>query len=146
MGPILNTVIGAGIKLACNLINSWLEQKRQDQMMLAARDSELVKAMLDNQLKQASDPFVQMTRRILFLMITSTLCYLMLFYAMNPHVQYDIIVPKNSSGVTGGFFSWLLGSTRDYDVVTLTGGLLLSSFMDLCFMVVGFYAVPSKKR
>ena len=146
MGPVLNTIIGAGIKLACNLINAWLEQKRQDQMMLAARDSEVVKAMLDNQIQQASDPFVKMTRRILFLMITGTLCYLMIFYALNPQVSYDIIVPKNASGTTGGFFSWLLGSTRDYDVVTLTGGLLLSSFMDLCFMVVGFYAVPSKRR
>ena len=27
MGPILNTILGAGIKLACNLINAWLEQK-----------------------------------------------------------------------------------------------------------------------
>ena len=146
MGPVINTIIGAGIKLACNLINAWLEQKRQDQMMLAARDSAIVKAMLDNQIQQASEPFVKMTRRVLFLMITGTLCYLMIFYALNPQVSYDIIVPKNSNGFTGGFFSCLLGSTRDYDVVTLTGGLLLSSFMDLCFMVVGFYAVPSKRR
>jgi len=29
--------------------------------------------------------------------------------------------------------------------VQLTGGLMLASFMDLCFMVIGFYAIPSKK-
>lgn len=146
MGPVLNTIIGAGIKLLCNLLNHWLEQKRQDQLLLAARDSEVVHALLKNQLAQASDPFVKVTRRILFLSITLTLCYLMIFYALNPTITYDIIVPKNSDGSTGGFFNWIIGSSRDYDVVRMTGGLLLTSFMDLCFMVVGFYAIPSKRR
>jgi hypothetical protein len=145
MGPVLNTIIGAGIKLLCNILNHWIEQKRQDQLLLAARDSEIIHALLKNQLAQASDPFVKVTRRILFLSITLTLCYLMIFYALNPGVTYDIIVPKNSDGSTGGFFTWIVGS-RDYDVVRMTGGLLLTSFMDLCFMVVGFYAIPSKRR
>ena len=144
MGPVLNTIIGAGIKLGCNLINAWLEQKRQDQLMLAARDTQMLQAMMDNQLKQASDPFVKMTRRVLFLTITFTLCFLMIYYAMNPSITYDVIVPRGD-GYTGGFFSWIVGS-REWDVVRLTGGLLLSSFMDLCFMVIGFYAIPSKKR
>ena len=144
MGPVINTVIGAGIKMVCNLINAWLEQKRQDQMLLAARDSEIVRAMLENQIKQASDPFVKVTRRVLFMSITFTLCFLMIFYALNPNITYDVIVPRGE-GYTGGLFSWVVGS-REWDVVQMTGGLLLTSFMDLCFMVVGFYAIPSKRR
>ena len=144
MGPILNTVLGAGIKLACNLINSWLEQKRQDQMMLAARDSSMLDAMIRGQQAQASDPFVKTTRRILFMSITFTMCYLMLYYAHNPTISYDIIVPRGD-GARWGLFSWFFGG-KEWDVVTLTGGLMLSSFIDLCFMVVGFYAIPSKKR
>jgi hypothetical protein len=144
MGPILNTIIGAGIKLGCNLINSWLEQKRQDQMILAARDNEMLQAMIDNQAKQASDPFVKITRRVLFMSITFTMCYLMIFYAHNPDISYEIIVPKGENA-RWGFFSWIMGG-KDWEVVNLTGGLMLSSFMDLCFMVVGFYAIPSKRR
>ena len=144
MGPILNTIIGAGIKLGCNLINAWLEQKRQDQMILAARDNDMLQAMIDNQAKQASDPFVKITRRILFMSITFTMCYLMIFYAHNPDISYEIIVPKGENS-RWGFFSWILGG-KDWEVVNLTGGLMLSSFMDLCFMVVGFYAIPSKRR
>lgn len=144
MGPILNTIIGAGIKLGCNLINSWLEQKRQDQMILAARDNAMLQAMIDNQAKQASDPFVKITRRVLFMSITFTMCYLMIFYAHNPDISYEIIVPKGENA-RWGFFSWILGG-KEWEVVQLTGGLMLSSFMDLCFMVVGFYAIPSKKR
>jgi hypothetical protein len=144
MGPILNTILGAGIKLGANLVNAWLEQKRQDQMMLAARDEKMMEAMLENQLQQAKDPFVKITRRILFMSLTFTLCYLMIFYAMNPSISYDVIVPRGD-GARWGFFSWIIGG-KDYEVVTLTGGLLLMSFMDLCFMVVGFYAIPSKRR
>lgn len=144
MGPILNTILGAGIKLACNLINAWLEQKRQDQIMLAARDQAMMDAIFKNQQEQAKDPFVKITRRVLFMSITFTMCYLMIYYAHNPGITYDIIVP-NGDGSKWGFLSWITGG-KDWSVVKLTGGLLLSSFMDLCFMVVGFYAVPSKSR
>lgn len=144
MGPILNTIIGAGIKLGVNLINSWLAQKRQDQMLLAARNDKMLDALLDNQRTQASDPFVQMTRRILFMSITFTLCFLMIYYATNPQITYDVIVPKGESA-RWGILSWIFGG-KDWELVQMTGGLLLTSFFDLCFMVIGFYAVPSKSR
>ena len=144
MGPILNTILGAGIKLACNLINAWLEQKRQDQMMLAARDNQMVEALLKNQYNRAQDDFVKVTRRILFMSITFTMCFLMIYYALNPDISYTLIVPKGESGGLG-FFSWIFGG-KDWEIVELTGGLMLASFMDLCFMVVGFYAIPSKKK
>tara|TARA_R110002051_G_scaffold152515_1_gene225116 strand:+ start:52 stop:486 length:435 start_codon:yes stop_codon:yes gene_type:complete len=144
VGPIINTIIGASIKLGSIIITNWLEQKRQDQLMLGARDSAMMQAILDNQIQQAKDPFVKVTRRILFLIITFTMCYLMVYYAHNPQITYDVIVPKGD-GARWGFFSWVFGG-EEWKVVQLTGGLMLSSFMDLCFMVVGFYAIPSKRR
>ena len=144
MGPILNTIIGAGIKLGANLINFWLDQKRQDQLALASRDTEMMKALIKSQEAQAKDPFVKVTRRMLFLSITFTMCFLMIYYALNPHISYNVIVPKGD-GAKWGFFSWILGG-EEWRVVQMTGGLMLASFMDLCFMVVGFYAIPSKRR
>ena len=113
-------------------------------MLLAARDQAMLDALIHNQTAQAKDPFVKVTRRILFMSITFTMCYLMLYYAHNPEISYDVIVPKGE-GAKWGFFSWIVGG-EDWKVVKLTGGLMLSSFMDLCFMVVGFYAIPSRKR
>jgi hypothetical protein len=144
MGPILNTIIGAGIKLACNLINAWLEQKRQDQLALAARDEKMLDALIASQSENAKDPFVKVTRRILFMSITFTMCFLMIYYAMNPNITYNLIVPKGDNA-KWGFFSWIFGG-KDWEIVQMTGGLMLASFMDLCFMVVGFYAIPSKRR
>lgn len=142
-GSIMNTVIGAGIKVGANLINYWLEQKRQDQMMLAARDAEMLKAMIDGQNKRADDPFVKVTRRILFMAITFTMCFLMIYYAMNPHITYDVLMPRGDNAKFG-LFTWIFGGT-DWVQVELTGGLMLASFMDLCFMVIGFYAIPTRK-
>jgi hypothetical protein len=113
-------------------------------MILAARDSEMLAALINNQQSQASDSFVKITRRVLFMSITFTMCYLMIYYAHNPDIKYDLIVPKGE-GAKFGFLSWLFGA-KDWEVVSLTGGLMLSSFMDLCFMVIGFYAIPSKHR
>ena len=144
MGPVINTIIGAGIKLGANLINFWLEQKKQDQLALAARDEKMLDALIKSQNSQAKDPFVKVTRRILFMSITFTMCFLMIFYAMNPHISYDVIVPKGDNA-KWGIGSWVFGGT-DWVQTRLTGGLMLSSFIDLCFMVVGFYAIPSKRK
>jgi len=144
MGPILNTILGAGIKLVCNMINSWLEQKRQDQLALAARDDKMLEALISSHKNNSSDPFVKITRRVLFMSITFTMCFLMIYYAMNPNITYNVIVPKGD-GASLGFFSWIFGA-KDWEMVQMTGGLMLASFMDLCFMVVGFYAIPSRKR
>jgi hypothetical protein len=99
--------------------------------------------MMEQHSKQSSDHFVKVSRRILFMGITFTMCYLMIFYAHNPDISYQIVVPKGE-GYRSGFFNWFIGS-KEWEIVELTGGLMLSSFMDLCFMVIGFYAMPSKK-
>ncbi len=140
---IINTAIGAGLKLGAVMINAWLDNKKQTQMLLAARDHNMIQAIVSNQREQANNPFVQVTRRVLFLMITLTLCYLMIYYAMNPGIQYDVLMPIGENGSTG-LFGWVFGY-KSYEVVRMTGGLLLMNFMDLAFMIIGFYAVPSNK-
>ena len=79
MGAILNTILGAAIKLGCNLINAWLEHRQQNQLLMAARDKSIIDAVLKNQQEQANDPFVKITRRILFMSITFTMCFLMVY-------------------------------------------------------------------
>tara|TARA_R110002167_G_scaffold116467_5_gene291592 strand:- start:693 stop:1130 length:438 start_codon:yes stop_codon:yes gene_type:complete len=143
-GAIVSAALGAGFKLLVNVVNYWLEHKKQNQLLLAARDEKVIEAILNNQIQQASDPFVKVTRRVLFMTITFTMCYLMIFYALNPHITYDVIVPRGESAKMG-FMSWFTGGD-DWVIVKLSGGLLLTSFMDLCFMIVGFYAVPSRMR
>lgn len=141
-GSVLNTVLGAGIKLAANLINAWIEQKMVDRQLMAARDDKIMQMIADSQKETRSDPFVKTTRRMLFMALTATYCYLMIFYALNPDISYTIVKPSDS---TGGIIGWFFGDA-EWVTFELTGGLLLASFVDLMFMVIGFYAIPSSKR
>jgi len=86
-GSVLNTIIGAGIKLGANLINAWIEQRMVDRQLMAARDDKIMQMIADSQKETRSDPFVKTTRRMLFMALTGTYCYLMIFYALNPDIS-----------------------------------------------------------
>lgn len=141
-GSIINTLIGAGVKIGANLINAWIEQRMVDRKLMAARDENILRLIADSQKETRSDPFVKTTRRMLFMALTATYCYLMIFYAINPDISYTVVKPANSSG---GILTWFFGDA-EWVTFELTGGLLLASFVDLMFMVIGFYAIPSSKR
>ena len=68
----MSAALGAGLKLLVNVVNHWLEQKKQNMLLMAARDDKVIDAVLNNQIQQASDPFVKVTRRVLFMSITFT--------------------------------------------------------------------------
>jgi hypothetical protein len=141
-GSVFNTILGAGIKLLANIVNAWIEQKMVDRQLMAARDEKFMQLIADSQKETRSDPFVKTTRRMLFMALTATYCYLMIFYAINPDISYTVVKPADS---TGGILSWFFGDV-EWVTFELTGGLLLASFVDLMFMVIGFYAIPSSKR
>ena len=51
-GSVLNTLIGAGIKLGANVINAWIEQRMVDRQLMAARDEDFI-ALFQKQLMEA---------------------------------------------------------------------------------------------
>ena len=48
-GPILNTMIGAGIKLGANVVNGWLASREEQQRIIAARDKQMFDAAVQQQ-------------------------------------------------------------------------------------------------
>jgi len=141
-GPITNVLLGAAIKCVPLLISTIAAFFSRNQELVANQDTSRVEASIENQKDQAGDAFVKLTRRILFLYVALTYCYLQFYYAFNPHIQYDVLIPKNSGWGLIGMFT----GKSDYEVVTLTGGLLLMAFNDLMYVVTGFFAVPSSRR
>lgn len=143
--PVITAIIGAIIKMLANYVNSRIEQKKYDRMYMISRDNETLDMLSRHYNSTVTDPFVKTTRRILFLMVTFTMCFLMIYYALNPNISYTILVP-NETSTSVGLLSWLFPvSNHDQITVQLTGGLMLSSFMDICFMIIGFYAIPGRR-
>jgi hypothetical protein len=137
---VTNIAVGAGIKLVSNIVNGWIERKGAADRNSALKDAEVRKVQAEIARENAKDPFVQLTRRVLFCMLTATYCYMVIYYGKNPHISFDIIVPKKD--LSGGIMSFLFGSGKEFHVVTISGGLLLHSFTEIMSTIVGFYAVP----
>ena len=146
MGAVTNVAIGAGIKLGVNVVNQFLAAKREERQMLHAKDAQQLKAHQDFVNQQAKDPFVKVTRRLLFIMLTGTYCFLLVYYALRPDIEYQVLVPLANG--ESSIISWLLGSRArpDMEPITLSGGLLLWQFQHVIQLIIGFYCVPSKAR
>ena len=146
IGAVTNVAIGAGIKLGVNVVNQYLAGKREERQLLHARSDNQLKAHQEFVTAQAKDPFVKVTRRMLFFMLTGTYCWLLIYYALKPDISYEVLVPMTSG--EGGIFSWILGARGKigYQPVTMTGGLLLWQFQHIIQLIIGFYCVPSKAR
>lgn len=146
VGAVANVAIGAGIKLGVNVVNQFLAQKREERQMLHARDAQQLQAHQQFVSEQAKDPFVKATRRMLFFMLTGTYCFLLIYYALRPDIEYQVLVPR--SGGEGSILAWILGSSPKVNVepITLSGGLLLWQFQHVIQLIIGFYCVPSKAR
>jgi len=137
-GPILSTLLGAGLKLVSNLVLGFIESKQQKEA--ASREFDEHKLNAIKALQSSTFSLSKYIRPVVTIALVGTYCYLMIYYAWHPDIEYSVMVPKEP-----GIFAWIFGSKEQIQQ-TLTGGLMLASFVDLIFMVAGFYYMPSKRR
>lgn len=137
-GPIISTLMGAGLKLVSNLVLGFIESRQQKEAASREFDSNKLKAI--QSLQGTAFSLSKYIRPFVTVAFVGTYCYLMVYYAHNSEIEYSVMVPKEP-----GIFAWIWGSKEQVQQ-TLTGGLMLASFVDLVFMVAGFYYMPSKRR
>jgi hypothetical protein len=140
MGPVVSTLIGAGVKLGANIVNSWLNSKDRQQELVAAERAKLIDEQTKLVMANAKDPFVQMSRRVLFMSLTFTFCWLIIYFATRPDIDWMV---STGEGGKLSLFSFIFGAKSG---TIHAGALLVTSFVDLMFMVIGFYAIRSNKK
>lgn len=140
MGPVVSTLMGAGVKLGANVVNSWLASRARQQELLAADRARVLEQQTKLIEKTASDPFVQFSRRVLFMALTFTFCWLIIYFATRPDVDWMV---ATGDGGKLSLFSYIFGSKAG---TVHAGALLVTSFIDLMFMVIGFYAIKSNRK
>lgn len=129
-------VLGSVLKMVSNYINHSMQQKTERQQHDNAQDAEILKARIALAKENNKDIWGKVSRTAIFIMIIGTFCYLMIHYAMHPEIQYEILVPGKEH-----FFN-----PSGWKVFKLSGGFLAWQCVELCFLVVGFFCVPSKRR
>jgi hypothetical protein len=140
MGPVFSTLLGAGVKLSANIVNSWLAGRARQQELLAADRARVLEQQTKLIEKTASDPFVRFSRRVLFMALTFTFCWLILYFATRPDIDWMV---TTGDGGRLSLFSYIFGSKSG---TVHAGALLVTSFIDLMFMVIGFYAIKSNRK
>lgn len=140
-GPAGNILLGAVTKLVVVIVINIFDLIFKGQENSHSQDKATQEALAENQRAQASDPFVKFSRRILFLYLVLTYCYMAMFYHYNPDIAYDILLPKSGGGIFGMF-----SGSADYQVIRITGGYHVAVFNEVVLTVLGFFVVQSSKR
>ena len=135
-GPIGATVLGALLKV----FNSWVQGRMERQQMEAARDKQILSVWSRAQRAVQNDPYSKRTRRWVFWMLVGTYCFVFGWFTVHPEMPIVTI-----GGHTGGLLMAMFGGGTD-KLITITGGHVVIAGLELIFMVVGFFAMPSRRR
>ena len=139
---IENFLLGAGSKLVANLVNNWMANQaeaRRSAELRAIQDHQVIMAHA-NLAKENNKGFIsQLTRGVIYIMITVAFCYMGYYGIHNPDA-HDVLVP-----VRHGFLSKLFDKA-DIVRVQINGSVLLYQWWELMQMILGAFVIPSRKR
>lgn len=133
MSMFLSFITGSGLKIIAGLISGFVKLKREEKLLLLNADVERMKALYGGEIK--SNPFADWTRRFLAIMISGTLCGIVVYLMIaRPDQVFTIAVDKDPSWLWSMFF----GSTNKGTLV-LSAGALLWEFVNFVALIAGFY-------
>lgn len=135
-GPAGATALGAVLKL----VNTWLQGRIEKAQAEAARDEKILQVWAEAQKAISLDKFSKWTRRGVFWMLVGTYCFVFVWFTLYPETPIITVGGHHPGWLTGIF-----GGGTD-KLITLTGGHVVVAGLELIFMVVGFFAMPSRRR
>lgn len=135
-GPVGATAAGACLKL----LNTWVQGKIEKQQMEAAREEKILNTWAKSQIAITKDRQSKTTRRWVFWMLTATYCFVFVWFTIFPETTIITLGGHSSGWITSIFGG---GIEKPY---TVTGGHIVVAGLELIFMVVGFFALPSRRR
>lgn len=134
MNLLLSFITGGALKIIAGLVSSFLQQRREEKLLLLNANTDRMKALYGGELKVSK--FRDWTRRFLAIMITGTMCFLIAYVVMfKSDLVSTIQVPKTTSLI----IRLLLGGTNTGTITVSVTSLLLIHFPQLVSGICGFY-------
>lgn len=134
MSMFLSFITGGALKILAGLVSGYIRLRREERLLIINADINKMKILYGGEEAQV-DTHRDWTRRFLAILISSTLCgilvYLMVF---RPEMQFKIAVGKQTSWI----MDFIFGSV-DKGVLTLSAGALLWEFVNFVSLICGFY-------
>ena len=134
MSLIMSFITGGALKIIAGLVSGFLQQRREEKLLLLQADVNRMKALYGGELK--INKFRDWTRRFLAIMITGTMCFLISYVVMfKSDLASTIQVPKTTSWL----IKLLWGGTDTGTLTISVTSLLLLHFPNLVSGICGFY-------
>ena len=139
---IENFLMGSGVKIVGNLINSWMANSAEDKRNDRLRDAEAIKANVELIKITQKDWISKTSRALIFLMLTSAWCWMGISQVVSGEQmqEYTALVPQ-SSGWLSRFFN-----QTELTTVKVTGPSFIYQWWQIMEMMMGAFVVPSHKR
>jgi len=134
MSLIMSFITGGALKIIAGLVSGFLQQRREEKLLLLQADVNRMKALYGGELK--INKFRDWTRRFFAIMITGTMCFLISYVVMfKSDLASTIQVPKTTSWL----IKLLWGGTDTGTLTISVTSLLLLHFPNLVSGICGFY-------
>ena len=129
-------VMGAGIKLASTALTGYLHNKNEEIRARNKIDEKLLDAEVELAKMNNKDPLGKINKFAIFMCLTLTFCFVVVWQVLNPGNEYSAIIPTN-----GGWTN-----PSGYKLVKTHGAFLPWQFMDAMYMILGSFCVNSRRR
>jgi uncharacterized membrane protein YjjP (DUF1212 family) len=129
----LSFVTGGALKIIAGLVSGYVRLRREERLLIINTDIEKMKVLYGG--TDTPDKYRDWTRRFLAVLISSTLCGILVYLmVVKPDQVFKIAVGKQTSWIV----DFIFGSV-DKGVLTLSAGALLWEFVNFVALICGFY-------
>lgn len=138
---IENLLLGSGIKIASNVINTWMANRAEEIRANTLKSQQIIQAQVELAKENNRDFIGKMSRSIIFIMLIGCWCYMGIYFLTHVDNFQEALIPRKS-----GLFGKVFGSS-EYTSVKVGGwSILFYQWFEIMQTVVGFFCVPSRKR
>jgi len=140
---IENFLMGAGAKLANNLVMGWLENQSEERKANAIRDKDILKAHVELVKETNKNHIASFSRAIIFILITLAWCWMGIAGYMGlggeGQIETTALVPQQT-----GLLSRLFNQT-DLAPIEMKGAIPIYQWYQIMEMMMGAFVMPSRK-
>lgn len=137
---IESVLIGAGSKLAFNVVNSWFAKAEKKDERKYLQDKETLAAHLELARINSRNKVSNATRSLCALMVIGGWVYIGI-YAMHHPVETDILIP-----IKHGLIGRLFNQPESVMVEGRTPGVLFQYWFEVTIAFVTMFSLPSRRR
>lgn len=137
---IQNFLMGAGAKMANNLVMGFFENQAEERRANAMKDAEVIRAHVELIKETNKNKIASISRAIIFILLTLAWCWMGIAgYMGGGGSEMTALVPQ-----TSGFFARLFNQST-LAPIEMKGSIPIFQWFQIMEMMMGAFVMPSRR-